>query len=209
MFIAIPKVASHSLRFALREHLGPEDEEQVALFVNKRIDRPEFAATTHGHQLAREVRAALGESQWASFLSFAVIRNPWDRFISYVAFMMRHNGLFERDPRAAMRRVLANPQNQSPVHFRPQLDFVTDEVGRLIVSRLLKVEHLQADFDSLCDDLGLPRSHLEVRNASTHRTYTDYYDPALIEAVAERYRVDIEAFGYRFDSAGSNSGTAG
>lgn len=211
VFIAIPKVASHSLRFALREHLGPEDEEQVALFVNKRIDRPEFASSTHGHQLAREVRAALGEAQWASLLSFAVVRNPWDRFVSYVAFMMRHNGLFERDPQAAMRRVLSNPQNQSAVHFRSQLDFVTDEAGRLIVSRLLKVEQLQVDFDRLCDELGLPHTRLEVRNASTHRPYTDYYDASLIEAVAERYRLDIQAFGYRFGGSDSrtNAGTAG
>jgi hypothetical protein len=198
VFIAVPKVASHSIRFALREHLGPQDEEQVSLFVRRRIDRPPFAAQQHGHQLAREVREALGSEAWARYFSFAVVRNPWDRFVSYVAFMMRHNGAFERDPREAMRRVLAHPQNQSPVHFRPQADFVTDETGSLIVSKICRVERLQQDFDEVCDALCLPRCTLEVRNASSHRPYTDLYDDELRETVAARYREDIERFGNGF-----------
>lgn len=198
IFIAVPKVASHSIRFALRPHLGDSDEEQVSLFVRRRIERPQFAAQEHGHQLAREVREALGSKIWAEYFSFAVVRNPWDRFVSYVAFMMRQNGAFERDPQGAMRRVLANPQNQSPVHYRPQADFVTDDRGGVIVSQICHAETLQRDFDAVCDRVGLPGLPLEIRNASTHRRYVDYYDDALREAVGARYREDVERFGYRF-----------
>ena len=198
IFIAIPKVASHSIRFALRPHLGESDEEQVSLFVRKRIDRPQFAAQEHGHQLAREVREAIGPLDWARYVSFAVVRNPWERFVSYVAFMMRHNGAFERDPRAAMRRVLEHPQNQSPVHYRAQSDFVTDVGGEIIVSKICRAERLQADFEEVCARAGLPVLTLEVRNASTHRSYLEYYDDDLREAVAARYREDIERFDYRF-----------
>jgi hypothetical protein len=202
IFVAIPKVASHSIRFALRPHLGGDDEEQVSLFVRKRIARPVFDAQEHGHQLAREVRAALGPELWGQYFSFAVIRNPWDRFVSYVAFMMRHNGLFERDPQAAMRRVLAHPQNQSAVHYRPQSDFVTDEGGQVIVSALCRVERLQADFAEVCARIGLPPLALEQRNPSVHRPYTEYYDEELRDAVAALYREDIERFGYRFGTSG-------
>lgn len=208
MFVAVPKVASHSIRFALRPILDGNDEEQVSLFVRKRIDRPGFSDVEHGHQLAREIRDILGLEAWSRYVSFAVVRNPWARFVSYVAFMMRHNGLFARDPQAAMRRVLAHPQNQSPVHFRAQADFVTDESGRVMVSHLLRAESLQADFDALCDALSLPQVALETRNASEHRDYREYYDEELVNLVAERYRIDADLFGYRFDGA-SNTGTAG
>lgn len=208
VFVAVPKVASHSIRFALRPFLDDNDEEQVSLFVRKRIERPEFSNVEHGHQLAREIRDALGADTWSGYVSFAVVRNPWARFVSYVAFMMRHNGLFAEDPQAAMRRVLANPQNQSPVHFRAQADFVTDEDGRVMVSHLLRAESLQSDFDALCDALSLPRVVLETRNASEHRDYREYYDPELVQAVADRYRIDVDLFGYRFDDA-AKSGTAG
>jgi hypothetical protein len=107
-----------------------------------------------------------------------------------------------------MRRVLANPQNQSPVHFRAQADFVTDESGAVMVSHLLRAESLQADFDALCEALSLPQVALETRNASEHRDYREYYDEDLAQRVAERYRTDIALFGYRFDGE-SNAGTSG
>lgn len=198
VFVAIPKTGTHSIRFAIRDQLGPADEEQVALFVHRRIDHPVFAATEHGHQLAREVRAALGEQRWSQYRTFAAVRNPWERFVSCVAFMMRHTGRFERDPRGTLRRVLANPANQSFVHYRPQSDFVTDEAGSLIVGRICRAERLQADFDALCDEVGLERRTLEQRNASSHRPYTDYFDDDLVREVGERYREDVERFGYAF-----------
>lgn len=208
VFVAVPKVASHSIRFALRPCLNDNDEEQVSLFVRKRIERPEFSRVEHGHQLAREIRDALGSDVWSRYVSFAVVRNPWARFVSYVAFMMRHTDLFASDPQAAMRRVLANPQNQSPVHFRAQADFVTDESGVVMVSHLLRAESLQSDFDALCKALSLPQLALETRNASEHRDYREYYDADLKQRVAERYRIDIDLFGYRFDDE-SNTGTSG
>ncbi len=88
VFVAVPKVASHSIRFALRPFLDDDDEEQVSLFVRKRIDRPEFSSVEHGHQLAREIRDAVGADVWSRYVSFAVVRNPWARFVSYVAFIV-------------------------------------------------------------------------------------------------------------------------
>lgn len=198
VFIAIPKTGSHSIRFALRDQLGPRDEEQVSLFVQRRIDYPPFNTQGHGHQLARDVRGALGPERWADYLSFAVIRNPWARFVSYVAFFMRNNQLFKTDPRGTMRKVLANPQNQGFVHYRPQSDFIIDTEGQQIVSRILRAETLQADFDSLCETLSLEKRSLEKRNPSSHLSYTEYFDDDLVKQVGDRYREDIERFGYVF-----------
>jgi hypothetical protein len=201
-FIAIPKSASHSIRFALRDQLGPEDEEQVALFVQRRIDHPVFAATGHGHQTAREVREALGPGRWSQYCSFAVVRNPWARFVSCVAFMMRNNGWFAEDPRGAMWQVLQSPQQLSRVHYWPQWKFLCDDEGRCIVTRLLHAESLQADFDALCAATGLAPRVLEVRNASSHDHYSAYYDEALREAVGELYRDDVQRLGYSFGTSG-------
>jgi hypothetical protein len=120
--------------------------------------------------------------------------------VSYVAFIMRQNGSFQADPRGTMRRVLANPQNQSQIHYRPQSDFVCDDDGSIMVSRLCRAERLQADFDAVCDQLGMGRLPLEVRNASEHQPYVEYFDDDLIRQVADLYRQDIERFGYEFGS---------
>lgn len=198
IFIAVPKTGSHSIRFALRSALGPEDEEQVSLFVSRRIDRPGFLEIQHGHQTALEVREAIGEQMWQDYLSFAVVRNPWDRFVSYVAFMMRDNGAFQADPAAAMRRVLDNPARQSRVHLRPQHDFLVDQQGHCMVNRVCRLENLQAEFGDLCRDIGMAAPVLEKRNASAHRHYADYYDAELTERVGVLYAQDIAMLGYAF-----------
>lgn len=198
VFIAIPKSASHSIRFALRDQLGPEDEEQVALFVQRRIDHPVFAAAGHGHQTALQVREMLGVERWGEYCSFAVVRNPWERFVSCVAFMMRNNGRFEQDPLGTMRQVLELPGQLARVHYWPQSAFVCDASGQLMVSRVLRAEGLQAGFDELCGATGLQPRVLEVRNTSAHRHYATYYDAALRQAVGTLYREDVERFGYRF-----------
>ena len=43
IFVAVPKTGTHSVRQALREHMGPDDLEQVRLFVEKRFPMPELA----------------------------------------------------------------------------------------------------------------------------------------------------------------------
>jgi hypothetical protein len=197
-FIAIPKSASHSIRFALRDQLGPEDEEQVALFVQRRIAHPVFDSAPHGHQTARQVFQALGSERWPQYCSFAVVRNPWERFVSCVAFMMRHNGWFQDDPRHAMRSVLESPQQLSRVHYWPQWEFLRGDDDSLLLTRVLRAERLQADFDALCEVAGLQHRVLEVRNASAHAHYTSYFDDSLRHDVGALYREDIARLGYAF-----------
>jgi hypothetical protein len=197
VFIAVPKNASHAIRFALRPFLDPADEEQVGLFLQKRIERPIFTDMRHGHQTALEVRTALGPTLWSDYRSFAVVRNPWARFVSYVAFMKRA-GEWPRDPVAALWRTLRHPENQSAVHFRPQSDYLVDADRQLLVTQICRVEHLQADFDAVAAAIGLPPITLDLHNRSDHGHYVQYYDDAMVAAVAERYQEDIERFGYRF-----------
>jgi hypothetical protein len=106
IFAAVPKTGTHSVRQALREHGGPEDIEQVGLFVNKRFPFADLAAIKHGHLALAQVRPYLGEEAFARYFKFAFVRNPFDRFVSYCAFMTRNDDAFSRDPRGVMHEVL-------------------------------------------------------------------------------------------------------
>ena len=67
IFVAIPKTGTHSVREALREQMGPEDQEQVRLFVEKRLPYPELARLGHGHISLAEIRPAIGEEAFAGY----------------------------------------------------------------------------------------------------------------------------------------------
>ncbi len=210
IFFAIPKTGTHAIRRALRPHLDENDPEQVGLFVSKSFPWPEIAAIKHGHITARQIRPVLGADAFDAYFKFAFVRNPFERFVSYCAFMARSNGLFAANPRSYMRAILTQARPFDHILFRPQSDFVTDANGHLMVDFIGRVEHLQADYDSICDRIGLPRSELERVNESSHRDYRDYYDPELISQVTNLYSADLELFDYAFDrhAAAANTQSA-
>ncbi len=205
IFFAIPKTGTHAIRRALRPHLDKHGQEQVGLFVSKSLPWPEIAAIKHGHITAQQIRPVLGADAFDAYFKFAFVRNPFDRFVSYCAFMARSNGLFAANPRSHMRAILTQTQPFDHILFRPQSEFVTDANGRLMVDYIGRVENLQADYDCICDRIGVPRSALERVNESSHRDYRDYYDPELISLVTNLYRADLELFDYAFDRDAANA----
>jgi len=94
IFAAIPKTGTHAVRRALREHMGSQDMEQVGLFVQRKLPIPELAEIRHGHLTLQQVRRHLSAEDFDGFFKFAFVRNPFDRFVSYCAFMTRAEGQF-------------------------------------------------------------------------------------------------------------------
>lgn len=197
IFVAIPKTGTHAVRQALREHLGPNDMEQVGLFVQKRFPIPELAQLQHGHLSLEQVRPFMAADEFSGFFKFAFVRNPFDRFISYCAFTTRALKQFEADPKRVMRRYIDNPPWQH-ILFQPQHRFVTDDAGRLLTDYVGRVEQMQESYDEAARRLGIPTATLEKVNVSERRDYRDYYDEALIAGVAKLYARDLELFGYDF-----------
>jgi hypothetical protein len=198
VFAAIPKTGTHSVRQALREHMSEEDLEQVGLFVNKRFPFEELAAIKHGHITLEQIRPFLGEEAFASYFKFAFVRNPFDRFVSYCAFMTRADGAFLKNPQQVMRYILFQARPDQHILFQPQHTFVTGADGKLLADQIGRVEEMQASYDAICERIGIPSAQLGQVNSSRRGSYRDYYDQALIDGVAEYYRRDLELFGYGF-----------
>lgn len=200
IFAAVPKTGTHAVRRALREQMGEEDVEQVGLFVNKRFPWEDLASVQHGHLSLRQVRPHLGDEAFAGYFKFAFVRNPFDRFVSYCAFMLRGGTLFQTRPRDVMRHFLFEQPPEQHVLFRPQASLLVDDDGRsLLTDAVGRVEDMQASYDAICARIGIPTQRLDRVNASEHGDYRRYYDPMLIDAVAARYAQDIELFGYSFE----------
>jgi hypothetical protein len=198
IFAAIPKTGTHSVRQALRAHLGPEDLEQVKLYVDKSFPWPALAALGHGHVSLRQLRPVLPPDEFAGFFKFAFVRNPFDRFVSFCAFMTRETDVFQRDPRAVMRHLLFVAPPVNHIVFQPQHQFVTDGAGELLTDMIGRVEEMQQSYDEICARIHIPSAELGRANASRHEEYRGYYDQQLIDGVARLYGRDLELFGYDF-----------
>ena len=200
IFAAVPKTGTHSVRQALREQMGDEDLEQVGLFVNKRLPWDDLAVQRHGHLALRQVRPHLGDDAFDRYVKFAFVRNPFDRFVSYCAFMLRGSDDFQRRPREVMHHFLFTAPPEQHILFQPQASLLVAEDGKTLLTDLVgRVEDMQGSYDAICARIGIPSRLLDRVNGTTRGDYRTYYDQALADGVAARYAQDLDLFGYSFE----------
>jgi len=83
IFAAIPKTGTHAVRQALRAQLGPDDIEQVGLFVKQTLPVPAAGSNrSRPHNAAADPALPNGR-RVTRYLKVAFVRNPFDRFVVY------------------------------------------------------------------------------------------------------------------------------
>ena len=145
------------------------------------------------------------------YFKFAVVRNPWDRFVSAFGKMqlLEAKGLIDPTLRywkklgiqtfdqlvealeiPSKRRVL-----QHIIFFRPQSEMLFRSEYELdFIGRFEKLNDCIATVE---DALGT-RLNLGVHNSSERKPYTSYYRRRQIEVVGRFYEEDVKRLSYRF-----------
>ncbi|MGE0494603.1 MAG: sulfotransferase family 2 domain-containing protein [Vulcanimicrobiota bacterium] len=201
IFLAVPRTASHAIRQSLRPHLAATDWEQSLLFGPRCAPVQALAALRHGHVSATQLRPFL--PPWDEYLKFAVVRNPYSRFLSAAAFLYRDTPLPE-DPRSVLKRLVSSQDKWARLLLRPMVDTLLIE-DELAVDVVCRFEHLEQDLAGLFGRLQLPFDGLPRANASAGLGF-EAYDAELEQMVGEFYARDFSRFGYsRSLSGGEDS----
>lgn len=160
--------------------------------------------------------ATLGEAAWRKNYSFGFVRNPWSRLVSWYSMMAErpdegksnplfeyvrsHSQNFEEFLRQCTDEVTQTvkgiPYTKSLV--KNQLDYFTDASGRVAVNFIGRFEQLEIDFQQVIAAAGLPNFPIEKTNTTSKKDYRTFYSDATRQLVAERFKKDIEYFGYEF-----------
>ena len=196
IFFAEPRAGSHAVRAALQPCLGAEDWQQQALTAQLRLPVPGLARIGHGHVTLRQVRACLPRDVWEGYFKFAVVRNPYDRFVSVCAFLNRDNPVYPGNEMFFRKDAMRRGKSRRHMLMRPQVELLVDEKGRLGMDFIGRYETLDESFARACRMAGLPKLKLSRVNASEHAAYPACYDEALLEAVTDFYREDFELLHY-------------
>jgi len=159
--------------------------------------------------------------EFSKYFMFSFVRNPYDRLVSCWRYLIRdpncnnkdfdngvfkkflvHEGAFwKKMPFYDFVESVANiPDQEADTHFMSQYCFVCDRLKRPTLDFIGRFENLEEDFNKALSTIGLePLTLPHINKTSKGKHYSEYYSDRSKELVAERYKEDIELFGYSFD----------
>lgn len=159
----------------------------------------------HEHKTAIEKRDELGEIQWKRKFSFAIVRNPWDKVVSHYHFRVMTNqtdlGSKQVDFETWVRLAYGEKDSayyDNPKMFMPQLDWISDCDGNMLVDYVGRFEKLEEEFKTICTKIDLSRCGLPHVKKSRRGDYREYYEDESARIISTFYEKDIEYFGYEF-----------
>ena len=143
------------------------------------------------------------------YFKFGFVRNPWDRMVSEYKWLTNTNLKVPGEKAKQFWRtktfkefctLFFEPKYNKLAdnnHVLPQLDFFNPVDSMNFIGRF---ESFQKDFDIVSKKFGIKDSKLEnrmkVKKDSEH--YSKYYDNETRKIVEEKYKKDIDFFGYKF-----------
>jgi len=201
IFVQMRKVASTSMQAVLRPLCLPPPRGRMAHFRSRarlQWNYQKHLFRTHDDILA--ARRRMPTPTFERYFKFAFVRNPWERLVSEYHYILsrpehgRHARVSQLGSFGEFIRM------QIPRRDAYQLSMLCDRKGNLLMDFVGKLENLQADWEAVCNAIGIPQQSLPRRNKTSYGRYQDSYDPAAIDLVAEHWAAEIELFGYSFDN---------
>ncbi len=165
--------------------------------------------------VARHGFASWGMDQlddWDEYFKFAFVRNPWDRLVSWysmVTTLPREGNELRRyvhDNSSTFEEFIYNCTGEvkikEGVYYSfayNQLDYVTDEHGNVLVDFIGRLENFDKDIQEVFRRIGFELETVPHKNRSGHQHYSTFYTPETEMIIRERFKRDIEYFGYEFE----------
>lgn len=130
--------------------------------------------------------------------SFCVVRNPWDRWVSWWWYWRYIAQRFETSFEEYTERYFAGEYEGQQ---GGQYSMCAPQVWHSIAcDSILRYENLQEDFKVVQDKLNLYIPLRKTSNISKGKQdYRTYYTPRLIDVVSAYYEDDIKELGYSYE----------
>ena len=167
-FLRMPKCAGHSIRNYISDN-------NIDCRIVKWQEMPTF--------------------KLSDYITFAVVRNPFDRAVSYFKFAKSKGIISKRMTFPEyVQKVIGKNDERFWSHSCPLTEHLC-----FPIDHVLKIENLDEDFRDFCKKVNWPVKKLEKINTYFHKPYWKYYNDETQRLLTEYYRNDLNQFGYKFE----------
>lgn len=202
IFIRIPKNASTSLYSHLGDfNLIKKHEESFNILLKNKVYRGWFSPT---HAKPNEIAQVLGNAI-RNYMSFAVVRNPYDRMVSMYRFAIENDlgkiyNLNSDISFTEFCEILNDKYSNNDKSFIATHSQTEWTEGIFQPNFILKFENLQKDFEKMLAECNIKHINksLPHENATKRSVYQDYFDGRSKKLTSKIFEKDIDTFKYTY-----------
>lgn len=207
IFVHIPKTGGTSMALALEARAHRDDIliGDTPKARRRRARAKALAERARGriwkHSTLADLDGALSRDEIGTMFCFCLVRNPWDRVVSYYHWLRAQEFDHPAVPLAKAHDFadfLRHPHTQATLRAWPYGRYMRDASG-VERGHFLRLEHLAADMAPLVDHLGFRPDMPHENRSARERDYRAYYEAGTRSLVAGLCAEDIARFGYAFD----------
>ena len=153
------------------------------------------------HSTLADICGVVTPDEIAKAFTFTLVRNPWDRMVSYYHWLRVQD--FEH-PAVKLAQhstfdvFLTSPMTENAVKRASYAHYMTDAAGTERCRAFIRIEHFEEDVQPLWAHLGFALELPKANASSRERDYRSYYTDSLAAYVETLCAQDISRFAYKF-----------
>jgi hypothetical protein len=206
VFIHIPKTGGTALALALEDRAMKDDimlgDTPKAKRRRHRIKGAQSRGRLWKHSTLADIEGLVDKDVLAGLFTFTLVRNPWDRAVSYYHWLRG-----QRFKHSAVDLAQTLSFGDFVTHELICASFRSYPAGRYMrgsdgvehCDAFIRIEHFEQDCTPLVDHLGFDLA-IQIANASDREfDFRPYYTEKTADLIADCCAVDIARFTYSFE----------